>query len=596
MRRTTRGTVRGLVLAAAAVIAALPGDRARADDPAADALLDAPGPSALLTQRFATDAEELRQAYGLPCSGAWLDRQDAHLAAWQGAVSGRFDAKAAASERADAVLLRDHLRRRREEIVHERRRLAETLALAPFAADLVELESARRRLESPAARDAATRLDAAKRAVDAIRAQVEKGAGTSAGTPAADALAPTPVAALRAARDLDALRAMLRTWFQDRDGFEPDFGWWVRKPWNALDQALDGYAKLLREKVAGQTDAPDAPLVGDPIGAAALAEELAAERIPYTPAELLAIAEREFAWCESEARKAAADMGLGDDWKAALANVKSLHAAPGLQDEVVAAQAREAIEFVVSRDLVTVPELCRATWRLEMIPEDRQRTMPYAYYSGQAMGVAYPSEGMDHDRKLQAMRGNNVHFSRIVTPHELIPGHHLQRFAAERHRPHRALHRTPFLVEGWALYWEMRLWDLGWAKSPQDRIGMLFWRMHRCARILVTLRFHLGELTPQRMIDFLVERVGHEKDGATAEVRRYVGGGYGALYQAAYMLGGLQLRALHAETVGAGRMSERAFHDAVLRCNAVPVRFIRAELLGETYGAEGPAPWRFADR
>ena len=30
-----------------------------------------------------------------------------------------------------------------------------------------------------------------------------------------------------------------------------------------------------------------------------------------------------------------------------------------------------------------------------------------------------------------AMRGNNVHFTRIVTPHELIPGHHLQGFAAE---------------------------------------------------------------------------------------------------------------------------------------------------------------------
>jgi uncharacterized protein (DUF885 family) len=125
---------------------------------------------------------------------------------------------------------------------------------------------------------------------------------------------------------------------------------------------------------------------------------------------------------------------------------------------------------------------------------------------------------------------------------------------------------------------------------------MLFWRMHRCARILVTLRFHLGGMTTQQMVDFLVDRVGHERDGATAEVRRYVGGGYGPLYQAAYMLGGLQLRALHAETVGVGKMKEREFHDAVLRCNAVPVRMIRAELLGEDLGGGGPAPWRFADR
>jgi uncharacterized protein (DUF885 family) len=232
-----------------------------------------------------------------------------------------------------------------------------------------------------------------------------------------------------------------------------------------------------------------------------------------------------------------------------------------------------------------------------MISADRQKTMPFAYYSGQTMGVAYPSESMDHDRKLQSMRGNNVHFSRIVTPHELIPGHHLQLFVAERHRPHRALFRTPFLVEGWALYWEMRLWDLGWGKSAEDRMGMLFWRMHRCARILVTLRFHLGEMTTQQMVDFLADRVGHERDGATAEVRRYVGGGYGPLYQAAYMLGGLQIRALHAEVVPRGKLSEREFHDRVLRMNAVPVRVIRAELLGEEPGESGTlAAWRFADR
>ena len=80
---------------------------------------------------------------------------------------------------------------------------------------------------------------------------------------------------------------------QDRDGYEPEFAWWARKPWQALDAALDGYSKFLREKVAGQTEDDKGPLVGDPIGAKALREALDAEYIPYTPAEILAIAERE---------------------------------------------------------------------------------------------------------------------------------------------------------------------------------------------------------------------------------------------------------------------------------------------------------------
>ena len=126
-----------------------------------------------------------------------------------------------------------------------------------------------------------------------------------------------------------------------------------------------------------------------------------------------------------------------------------------------------------------------------------------------------------------ATRGNNRCFTRIVVPHELIPGHHLQRFFADRERPYRRRFSTPFYVEGWALYWEMKLWDMDWARSPQDRIGMLFWRMHRCARIIFSLSFHLGTMTPQQCIDFLVDRVGHERDNATAEVRRSFAGMYG---------------------------------------------------------------------
>lgn len=590
-------TVRRAVVAALLVVAV----PARAEDPAEDAARDVPGRASRVVERFRVDQGDLEQALRVPFSVAWFDRREAFLAEWEERTESLLaaaakDRAASLADRLDLVLLRDHVRHERSESSFERSRLEESLVAAPFARDLAALEEERRRMEIPSPEGVASRLDAARKSVEEFRGKVEKGVGKKPAEGGGGVLVVDPVVALRMSRQLDALRGTLRDWFRDRDGYEPEFAWWVRKPWQALDGALESYSKLLREKVAGQTEDGGGPLVGDPIGAKALRSALDAEYVPYTPAEILAIAEREFAWCEAEARKAAAEMGLGDDWKAALAKVKSLHVPPGRQDELVAMQSREAIEFVTSRDLVTVPDLCRATWRLQMIPEDRQKTMPYAYYSGQEMGVAYPTDAMDHDRKLQAMRGNNVHFSRIVTPHELIPGHHLQIFVAERHRPHRSLFRTPFLVEGWALYWEMRLWDLGWAQSPEDRMGMLFWRMHRCARILVTLRFHLGEMTTEQMVDFLVDRVGHERDGATAEVRRYVGGGYGPLYQAAYMLGGLQIRSLHAETVGVGKLSERDFHDRVLRLNAVPVRMIRAELLGEDVGPDGPSPWRFADR
>ena len=55
-------------------------------------------------------------------------------------------------------------------------------------------------------------------------------------------------------------------------------------------------------------------------------------------------------------------------------------------------------------------------------------------------------------------------------------------------------------------------------------------------------------------IDLLVDRVGHERRNATAEVRRSVAGGYGPLYQCAYLIGGMQFRALRKELVDGGLM------------------------------------------
>ena len=208
-----------------------------------------------------------------------------------------------------------------------------------------------------------------------------------------------------------------------------------------------------------------------------------------------------------------------------------------------------------------------------MMTPERQRINPF-FTGGEVISVSYPTDGMSHEQKLMSMRGNNIHFSRATVFHELIPGHHLQQFMTARHRPHRRLLRTPFWVEGWALYWEMLLWDLGFPRSPEDRIGALFWRMHRCARIIFSFGFHLEKMTAQECVDFLVDRVGHERENAAAEVRRSFETDYEPLYQCAYMLGGLQFRALHKELVASGRMTNRQFHDAILQLNAIRLKWV----------------------
>lgn len=148
-------------------------------------------------------------------------------------------------------------------------------------------------------------------------------------------------------------------------------------------------------------------------------------------------------------------------------------------------------------------------------------------------------------------------------------------------------------MEGWALYWEMMLYDAGFPATAKDRIGFLVWRSHRCARIVFSLNFHLGKMTPPECVDLLVNWVGFDRNNAAAEVRRSVGPAYSPLYQAAYMLGGLQIRQLRKEVVDSGKMTEKQFHDAILQENSIPISLLRAILTEQPLTADQQFQWEF---
>jgi uncharacterized protein (DUF885 family) len=403
---------------------------------------------------------------------------------------------------------------------------------------------------------------------------------------------PKRTVANRAAQTVASLRNTLKNWFNFHNGYDPNFSWWNAEPYKTVDASLDSYQKFLLDKLVGIKPDDKTTIIGDPIGREALISELEYEMIPYTPEELVEIAEREFAWCEAEMKKASREMGFGDDWKKALEAVKQKYVEPGKQPELIKNFAYEAIEFVEKNDLVTVPKLARESWRMEMMSPERQLVAPF-FLGGETILVAYPTSGMTHEQKMMSMRGNNPHFARAVTHHELIPGHHLQQFMNRRHREYRAPFRTPFWGEGWALYWEFLLWDMDFVQKPEDKIGALFWRMHRCARIIFSLNFHLEKMSPQESVDFLVNRVGHERDNATAEVRRSFSGDYGPLYQMAYMMGGLQFYNLHRELVGSKKMTNKQFHDRILKENSIPVEMVRAILIKQKLSPDFKSNWRF---
>jgi len=555
------------------------------------------------------DVNEHARFYNIRWSEPLLRARREFLAKQLAALVARAGETTTPATRVDFILLRNQLRSEIADTELLLMRQAEMASLLPFAQAIADLELARGRMEPVDARAAAEKLVSISNAIKTVEAALSKGAekpsdadaekakeSSKAGASSGDAalrLTPSATTALRASKAIGSLQGTMRTWFDDHAGFVPEFEFWCRTPYGKAEAAMSGLAKRLREDVARIKGEIHDPLIGDPIGRENLLSSLRDEFVALSPEELIAMGDTELAWCQTEMKKAAAELGLGDDWRAAMEQAKNKVEPVGTQNQYVRDVSREAIEFVTSRDLVGVPELARELWRTDMLSPAAQRVLPFAAYSGQSMLVAYAHAAMEHEDKLMSMRGNNRHNTRLVVPHELIPGHHLQAFMAARNRAYRRTFSTPFYVEGWALYWEMKLWDLDWAKSPLDRVGMLFWRMHRCARITVSLKFHLGQMTPPEMVDFLVREVGHERANATAEVRRFIGEDYGPLYQAAYMAGGQQLRQLHRELVGTGKFAEREFNDTVLRAGPIPIELLRAQMTGELLPAGAEAAWRF---
>jgi len=452
----------------------------------------------------------------------------------------------------------------------------------PFADKIYELEQLRRRGHQLDAEKVAKEWSDMAIEINALEAKLKDEKSISLGS------------IYEASGAIDNLKQTISSINEFYNGYDPMFTWWVPKPYHALDTTLTAYATQFKNKIKSLTPSDKSGIVGQPVGREELVRQLNYEMIPYTPEELVDIANKEFAWCDKEMLKASKEMGFGDNWKGALEKVKNTYVPAGKQPEAILKLYNESVDFVKKKDLITIPPLAEETWGMIMMTPERQLVNPF-FTGGTDISISYPTNTMDEDDRLMSMRGNNPHFSRATVQHELIPGHNLEFFMNARHRTYRDFD-TPFWGEGWSLYWELLLWDMGFPQSPEDRVGMLFWHMHRCARIIFSLNYHMGKWTPQQCINFLVDRVGHERANAEGEVRRSFADHYPPLYQLAYLTGGRQFYALKKELVDSGKMTYKQYHDAVMHLNAMPIEMIRAILTNQPLEKDYTTNWKFYDK
>lgn len=568
------------------------------DPPSIPALVDFARSESLLrvaVVRYTEDIAAIERRYPVWYSPARIARLRKLHEGWRDQLAALDFAKLEREGQLDYLALRNRIAYALDRLKLDEQRAAQIRPLVPFYDDIRLLQENRHDRKPVDARAAAATLDRLTKTLAELTKSLQETAPKDAGAKrGSTGLRATPGAvAARAEAVVQHLRETLKDFQSYYDGYDPDYSWWTRKAYAETDAALQSYADTLKSELLGVKPGGKAPILGDPVLAEGLRADLAVEMIPYDARELIQIGEQELAWVEEQFRVVSRKMGYGDDWKAALEHTKNLAPPPGQAPAAIFEIARYSEDFIEKQRNITLAPLAREIWRLAMQSPERQLVNPF-FTGGEVTRLSYPTDSMSFDDRLMSQRGNTPHFNFPTVQHELVPGHHYQRWMRDRFNSHRGpLNDTPFWTEGWALYWELVLWDLDFPRNDPDRMGMLFWRAHRAARIIFSLNYQLGNWTPQRCVDFLVERVGHERANAEAEVRRSAQAP--PLYQAAYLLGGLQLRALYRELVDTGRLSATNFHDAVLLGGPMPIELVRARLSGAPLSRDQQSNWRFYD-
>jgi hypothetical protein len=184
--------------------------------------------------------------------------------------------------------LNDHLRR----LAVDSGRYLKVKSWFPFADSIYALERLRRRGHRLDAASVARAWADAASQTGVLRSQLKKDSSLDL-----DLL-------YEAGLMVTDLRRAIGSIYEFYQGYDPIFTWWVPVSYKALSDSLTAYAGGFRERRERQTAGDKSGIVGRPVGRAELIRQLQFEMIPYTPEELIGIANKEFAWCDKEMLKA----------------------------------------------------------------------------------------------------------------------------------------------------------------------------------------------------------------------------------------------------------------------------------------------------
>jgi uncharacterized protein (DUF885 family) len=246
----------------------------------------------------------------------------------------------------------------------------------------------------------------------------------------------------------------------------------------------------------------------------------------------------------------------------------------------VAKSVEAARQFVVAKDLVTIPSEVRPKIE-ETPPYERGASSasmdtpgPYETRATEAFYYVTPVEkDWDAKHKEEHLRGFNRGAIALTNVHEAFPGHYVQfLYAPKFPTKTRKLLGAGTNAEGWAHYAEQMMVDEGFGNGdPKIRLAQLEEALLRDCRYVVGVKLHTQGWTVEQGAKLFVDQCFQEPANGFMEARR---GTFNPTYLY-YTLGKLEIQELRDEYMAKKHASLKDFHNAFVSQGALPIPLVR---------------------
>jgi uncharacterized protein (DUF885 family) len=256
-------------------------------------------------------------------------------------------------------------------------------------------------------------------------------------------------------------------------------------------------------------------------------------------------------------------------------------------------QLQEAIDFVVERNVVTMPE---EPVEIIIMPEF-QRGVSVAYLDPPGpldrdqpafYAVAPLPDDWTEEQIQSFLREYNIYSIQDLTIHEGVPGHYLQLALSNRYPSalRSVLWSGPF-VEGWGVYAEQMMIEAGYQDNdPLMKLINLKWYLRAITNAIIDSAIHVDGMTREAAMKLMVEGgFQEEREAAGKWIRAQLTSAQLSTYFVGYQEH-IEMRAAVEELWG-DEFTLRRYHDQALSYGSPPVRFVRALMLDEDIPSRG---------